>query len=158
MINGDPEGLIFLSYPHANNGFFFLLTTGFYFKISFQKSPNMPWCNFTWRRHFNIAMTSLDDHVREFQYNQCMKSSGDSLGKIAWVRWDFLSRGKIWDILIRCARIWSPFVGQCFEFGPVGTVSVFNGFILFFVLAQVPIFGLHLNLLCIFWLYLFKSF
>ena len=27
MTNGDPEGQIFLSYPHANNGFFFLLTT-----------------------------------------------------------------------------------------------------------------------------------
>ena len=29
MTNGDPEGLIFLSYPHTNNGFFFLLTTVF---------------------------------------------------------------------------------------------------------------------------------
>ena len=28
----------------------------------------------------------------------------DVLGKIAWVRWDFLSQGKISDILIRCAR------------------------------------------------------
>ena len=27
MTNGDPEGQIFLSYPHTNNGFFFLLTT-----------------------------------------------------------------------------------------------------------------------------------
>ena len=27
MTNGDPEGRIFLSYPHTNNGFFFLLTT-----------------------------------------------------------------------------------------------------------------------------------
>ena len=27
MTNGDPEGRIFLSYPHANNGFVFLLTT-----------------------------------------------------------------------------------------------------------------------------------
>ena len=24
MTNGDPEGQIFLSYPHTNNGFFFL--------------------------------------------------------------------------------------------------------------------------------------
>ena len=42
MTNGDPEGRIFLSYsyPHTNNGFFFLLTTVFFlnFKISFQKS------------------------------------------------------------------------------------------------------------------------
>ena len=29
MTNGDPEGRIFLSYPHTNNGFFFLLTTVF---------------------------------------------------------------------------------------------------------------------------------
>ena len=27
--NSDPEGLIFLSYPHTNNGFFFLLITVF---------------------------------------------------------------------------------------------------------------------------------
>ena len=27
MINGDPEGGTSLSYPHRNNGFFFLLTT-----------------------------------------------------------------------------------------------------------------------------------
>ena len=42
MTNGDPEGRILLSYPHTNNGFFFLLTTIFvyvfiylfiYFKI-----------------------------------------------------------------------------------------------------------------------------
>ena len=29
MTNGDPEGQIFLFYPHTNNGFFFLLATGF---------------------------------------------------------------------------------------------------------------------------------
>ena len=29
MTNRDPEGQIFLSYPHTNNGFFFLLTTVF---------------------------------------------------------------------------------------------------------------------------------
>ena len=29
MTNGDPEGRIFLSYPHTNNGFFFLVTTVF---------------------------------------------------------------------------------------------------------------------------------
>ena len=32
MTNGDPEGQIFLSYPHTNSGFFFLLTTVFFFK------------------------------------------------------------------------------------------------------------------------------
>ena len=49
-------------------------------------------------------MTSPDDRVREFQYNQCIQPSRDSLGKIAWVRLDFLSQGKISDNLIRCAR------------------------------------------------------
>ena len=29
MKNGDPGGRVFLSYPHTNNGFFFLLTTVF---------------------------------------------------------------------------------------------------------------------------------
>ena len=29
MTNGDREGLIFLSYPHPYNGFFYLLTTVF---------------------------------------------------------------------------------------------------------------------------------
>ena len=34
MTNGDPEGRNFLSYPHTNNGLFFLLTTVFiYFSI-----------------------------------------------------------------------------------------------------------------------------
>ena len=55
MTNGDPEGQIFLSYPHTNNGFFFLLTTVFiylfiYFKVSFEKSLNKLRCNFTWWR------------------------------------------------------------------------------------------------------------
>ena len=31
MTNGDLEGPIFLSHPHRNNGFFFLLTTVFLF-------------------------------------------------------------------------------------------------------------------------------
>ena len=30
MTNGDPEGLIFLSYPHTNDGLFFLLPTVFF--------------------------------------------------------------------------------------------------------------------------------
>ena len=36
MTNGDPEGHIFLSYPHTNNGFFFLLTTGFIYLFIFK--------------------------------------------------------------------------------------------------------------------------
>ena len=38
MTNGDPEGRIFLSYPHTNNGFFSCSPLFFNFKISFQKS------------------------------------------------------------------------------------------------------------------------
>ena len=56
MTNGDPEGRIFLSYPHTNNGFFscsplFLLI---YFWISFQESLNKQRCNFTWRRYLTL--------------------------------------------------------------------------------------------------------
>ena len=43
MNNGDPEGRILRSYPHTNNGFFFLLTTVlilFLFLISLHKSLN----------------------------------------------------------------------------------------------------------------------
>ena len=44
----------------------------FYFKIRFQKSLYTLRCNLIWWYHLYITMTSLDDHVREFQYNQCM--------------------------------------------------------------------------------------
>ena len=47
MTNGDPEGRIFLSYPHTNNEFFLLFTIFLNFKISFQKSLNTLRCNFT---------------------------------------------------------------------------------------------------------------
>ena len=39
MTNGDPEEQIFLSYPHMNNGFLFLLTTVFLYK---NKLPEVP--------------------------------------------------------------------------------------------------------------------
>ena len=39
MTNGDPEGWIFLSYPHTNNGFFFLLTSFFYILKYASRSP-----------------------------------------------------------------------------------------------------------------------
>ena len=85
MTNGDSEGQLFLSYPHTINGFFFLLTTVFFlFENKLPESLNTLICNFAWWRHLN--MTSLDDNVREFQYNQCIKPSRDSIGKIAWVR------------------------------------------------------------------------
>ena len=46
MTNGNLERRIFLSYPHTNNGFFFLLIV-FFLKINFQKSLNTLRCNFT---------------------------------------------------------------------------------------------------------------
>ena len=42
MTNGDPEGQIFLSYPHTNNGFFFLLTTFLKFKNKLPEVPEYP--------------------------------------------------------------------------------------------------------------------
>ena len=39
MTNGDPKEQIFLSYPHMNNGFFFLLTNVFLFKNNLPEVP-----------------------------------------------------------------------------------------------------------------------
>ena len=39
LTNGDPEGQIFLSNPHTNDGFFFLLTTIFLFKNKHLEVP-----------------------------------------------------------------------------------------------------------------------
>ena len=39
LTNGDPDGQIFLCYPHTNNGFSFLVTTVFLFK---NKLPEVP--------------------------------------------------------------------------------------------------------------------
>ena len=82
MTSGDPEGQIF--YPTLTRimDSFSCSPLFFYLKISFQKSLNTLRCNFTWWRHLNITITSLDDNVREFQYNQWP----DSLDKVAWVR------------------------------------------------------------------------
>ena len=63
MTNGDPKGWIFLSYPHTNNGLFFLLTTVFYFKISFQKPLNTLRCNI-------YLMTSLK-HNNDVTWRPC---------------------------------------------------------------------------------------
>ena len=38
MTNGDPEERIFLTYPHTNNGFFFLLTIK-YCILCLKKAP-----------------------------------------------------------------------------------------------------------------------
>ena len=48
VTKGDPKGLAFLSYPHTNNGFFFLLTIVFFYsKVRFQKSLNTLRCDMT---------------------------------------------------------------------------------------------------------------
>ena len=88
MTHGDTERRIFLSYmyPHTNNGFFFLLTTVFiylfihlFISIFYDKLPEVP-------------------EYAKMQFH--MMTLLDVLGKIAWVRYDFLSQGKISDILI----------------------------------------------------------
>ena len=86
MTNGDPEERIFLSYPHTNNGFCFLLTIDFIFEKKLPEVPEYAKMQFHMMTSIKHKMTSLDDNVREFQYNQCMKPSHDSLCKIAWVR------------------------------------------------------------------------
>ena len=69
LTNGGPEGRIFLSYPHTNNGFFFLLTTAFIYLFIYlfisNKLPEVPEYA---KMRFHM-MTLLD-----------------VLGKIAWVR------------------------------------------------------------------------
>ena len=68
MTNGDREGPIFLSYPHTNNGFFFLVTTDFiYLSIIYLFIPEVPeWYYAKMQLH---TMTLPDVQ-----------------GKIAWVR------------------------------------------------------------------------
>ena len=63
MTNGDPEGRIFLSYHHTNNGLFFLLTTVLFIYI---------FCN-------NLP------EVSEYAKMQFHMMLLDVLGKIAWV-------------------------------------------------------------------------
>ena len=58
MTNDDPEGLIFLSHPHTNNDFFFLLNTEFivfYFSVSSQKFLN--------KLVYNIIRELLESYV-----------------------------------------------------------------------------------------------
>ena len=78
----------FVSYPpHANTGLFFLLTSVFLFENELPEVPEYAKMQFHMMTSLKqIKLTSFDDNVLEFQYNQCMKPSPDSLGKIAWVR------------------------------------------------------------------------
>ena len=75
MTNVDPEGRIFLFYPHTNNEFFFLLTT-FFVCLFENKLPEVleyAKMQFQMMTSLKLRMTSLDDNMREFQYNKCVK-------------------------------------------------------------------------------------
>ena len=63
MPNGDPEGRIFLSYLYTNNGFFFLLTSVFFYLFQ-NKLPEAP------------EYAKMKFHL---------KTLIDVLGKIAWI-------------------------------------------------------------------------
>ena len=63
MTNGDPEGRIFLSFPHTNNGFFFLPISDFF--IYLFKLPEVP-------------------EYAKIQFHMLVVL--DVLGKIAWVK------------------------------------------------------------------------
>ena len=70
MTKGDPEGRIFLSYPHTNNGFFFLLTTGFIYVYLFIYHL------------FSNKLTVVPEYAK-MQFHRMTLL--DVLGKIAWV-------------------------------------------------------------------------
>ena len=92
MTNGVPEGRSFFYPTHTRiMDSFFLLTT------VFLKLPEVP------------EYTKMQFH---------MMTLLDVLGKIAWVRYFFLSQGKISDILIRCAKKW------LLEGGPYGPNNI----------------------------------
>ena len=77
MTNGDPEGWIFLSYPHTNNGFFFLLTTVFIYLFFYL-------FNFYLFIYFKISLRKSLNTLLEMQFH--MMTLLDVLGKIEWVR------------------------------------------------------------------------
>ena len=62
MTNGDHEGQIFLSHPHRNNGFFFLLTTKqpFLYWKSIKKIPENP--EFAEMQHGDVIFTLQTHH------------------------------------------------------------------------------------------------
>ena len=73
MTNGESEGRTFLSHPRTNNGFLYLFT--FKYRIlclkKLLKFPEYAEMRHVMMTSNKVAMTSLDDHVREFQINQC---------------------------------------------------------------------------------------
>ena len=80
------KGRIFLSYPYTNNGFHFLLTTVFIYLFS----NNLP---------------EVPDYAKmQFHMVRLLDVLGNISFSIPGAGKDFLSQGKISDILIRCAR------------------------------------------------------
>ena len=67
MTNCDPNGRIFLSYLHTNNGLFFLLNTAFIFQNKLPEVPEYTKMQLHMMTSLNITMASLDDHVRAFK-------------------------------------------------------------------------------------------
>ena len=65
MTNSDPEGRIVLSYPHTNNGFFFLLYTVFIYLFVLN------------------TLTEVPEYAKMQLYRMTLL---DVLGNIVWVR------------------------------------------------------------------------
>ena len=79
MTDGDFEGRIFLSYPHTHHRFFFLPPLFLFSYLSKNRLPEVS------------EYAQMQFHMITLLF---------VLGKIAWVRSDFLSQGKILDIHI----------------------------------------------------------
>ena len=110
ITNGDTKGLIFLSHPHTNNWFFFLLTIDFLFSIIFTSL----WICWDPRSHDDVILIKQWRHLTTMCASSNTineQSSRESLGKITWVRWEFLTQAKTSDIhvLIHWARKYLPF-------------------------------------------------
>ena len=76
MTYGDPEGRIFLTYPHTNNGIFFLLTTVCIYLLINQ---------FIYLFIYLLKKKLIE--VPEYAKMQFHRMTFlDVLGKIAWVR------------------------------------------------------------------------
>ena len=100
MTNGDRERQIFLSHPHTNNGFFFLLTTK-YLILNWKKMKKtsrkswIPW-DVMWWPHFNITMTSRIDVWPACSWQAAVFLSFPRAGTGMWDRKSYLTLVKYW--------------------------------------------------------------
>ena len=67
MTIDDPEGQIFLSYPHTNNGFLFLLTTVLLFKNKLPEVPEYA--------KIQLHMMTSFKHNNDVTWRQCARVS-----------------------------------------------------------------------------------